>query len=1668
MVDKTTSLQVMLNHFPSWMDIRKRYTKSKGGALLRAYNDEIDDINTAIKEYQDLFFLLTYHGREEEIPAYMYIALIGNKDISSISVPALEYDEYLTNNVDTFYQNLSTHILYQDSALILHPSFFNNYDEIPNTIEYIVDDTYKYGANLYYRHIWNVFDEFALFSGLERYENESNTELANRVIQQFRNFPNASNDGLKHAIKNALYNFTDLDEDTIKIEQPNTDNLILDDIYEDITAYNKDLFRTKTWDTSLWEHSFKTSDLLPHEWDKEPEEYLDGVGSRNDLHTEFLQNLDTSDTTDVAITGYKKSRKAISEYIRNNNIETEIDLKLTKYNNEINPKKVEYKITASDIIKIDAENIYINGYKKYSGKNTYYIEDFVDSLDGVNKIERNALQANKDYQLVFEPTSNYSDMRIAKTNLTSGNTTQSLLKEDSTYIFKDGDLVNKNVLAHISALNNMTAYSNLKNYNGGFTLESITETGTAEIALDSSMSYGMINLDCSCREASVMDNPNYIQYDNFTLNSTGTTLSSDTATSANITVTLSKCRSFSFILDASEDTSKQGVIYVTITKNGKAGCRTIYTIGSTVISASYNTASTIEILIEKAGQNPVSVSNIKAARYEVNYRLDSGNIISNAMYSMLPKIANANTLYIDIITYGTYAPVINAIHLGNSLLGAKYTIDLHTDAASILDIETTCKVTLINKTDGITTQNYTTKAAYTNASEKTGFIMLNISGFTAIESSSPVINHTYSLGTARDYITVNPGETVEQVIITGDYAKSVYQQSLASILYDNRQGYNVYVSRAMNGFILEHDSAEEVKTIDKGSLVQSAEIYSFTGIDEKQLKGKFIINSDKNTSYIGDSIEKNFQEILLYPTDAQDYVGYNTCNVFRKETSSIKINNTFSPVISLTKKYLFVISDVVTTNNEEINVLFNDGVVKKNWTSSAETPIDITIAIDLGNENTYSLNVSNTQNKYILANEIELEETVAMNGEEYELAEFIVTPPSDMQLNTSLYECTEEIIVENDGFNKLKYSNLYRIISAKINTDTISTDDYTLLSKEGIIIWNVDTYIGETATIKYVVKKPISISFIDEDALYNKVKYSIEAYDKIEDLKFTNIKNGTRVSLVFAEQPDKVTARLTNDNYKAIISSDKKSAEIIQLTEPNKIAIHNGFLYDDGLEYYYFCDRYEDESSRTKEVEMTNTSIVGDKLIFRTESTNYLPYSSMTSTVLAKLCNFDFTKKAFKSVSGFNSVTACDSFGHWNAFNMTVSLVAGINGNGLSFFSKNTDYPSYAVLDITKQIVKGNITSLYKLGSAKLYFCKETKIDSLPLTKDIYIEDSNMAEFSKQDDYYYYIIDEDAADETRYFILIYGEECTIDDLVCMKHTTMSDMINSHKKNISKLGFEITEKLVTNTTRKLSFNHDDAVYENTEYSSTAPHVISTSMTTGYGLSKIAKADLNNSIVYSARIKNTYIATEENEAEIISDPMYIKARNSISSLIVKINDVALGEMKDFNIEILGSSTKDGSYKSIKTVKSTNLVQVPKGSLKNYIKVRLFGIEKNKVVSNISVYAEYAEISTSTELTSTAYTNGTFTSKVYDLGANNSFMALWPDCEINTEAAVSFYYRGARENKNTTVFTDWYKMNSKDNESYNHVLNDYRFIQFKAELNSPDVEVKLSNFLIKVVDD
>ena len=92
------------------------------------------------------------------------------------------------------------------------------------------------------------------------------------------------------------------------------------------------------------------------------------------------------------------------------------------------------------------------------------------------------------------------------------------------------------------------------------------------------------------------------------------------------------------------------------------------------------------------------------------------------------------------------------------------------------------------------------------------------------------------------------------------------------------------------------------------------------------------------------------------------------------------------------------------------------------------------------------------------------------------------------------------------------------------------------------------------------------------------------------------------------------------------------------------------------------------------------------------------------------------------------------------------------------------------------------------------------------------------------------------------------------------------------------------------------------------------------------------------------------------------------------------------------------------------------------------------------------------------------GNLVTKIYDIGSEENVMLKNVTYNSNRDNNIIFYYRGCRENKREFVFTDWYMFN-KEKPEYNHVLKNYRYIQFKIYINNPDAIVSVENFTMEV---
>ncbi|WP_302047729.1 hypothetical protein [Megamonas funiformis] len=210
-----------ITNFPKWMDIRKRPRTSVGGKYLQSIIEEQDNINDTLMAYMKDFFLISYVGREDTLIDYACIAQVGNVD----TTVTIELNLTVTDNAKEFLNNRKTMCLLQDGYIIIDASVK---PEDVDMLFYTFHD-YKYASRLYKKHIWNVIDEFAMMSSLERFPDETNAQLLQRCFAAFRNPTNSTEQGIKNSITNALINYVPISSDNIIIEKPSYDNIYLED-----------------------------------------------------------------------------------------------------------------------------------------------------------------------------------------------------------------------------------------------------------------------------------------------------------------------------------------------------------------------------------------------------------------------------------------------------------------------------------------------------------------------------------------------------------------------------------------------------------------------------------------------------------------------------------------------------------------------------------------------------------------------------------------------------------------------------------------------------------------------------------------------------------------------------------------------------------------------------------------------------------------------------------------------------------------------------------------------------------------------------------------------------------------------------------------------------------------------------------------------------------------------------------------------------------------------------------------------------------------------------------------------------------------------------------------------------------------------------------------------
>ena len=822
MLKPETSLELMKHCFPSWSDIRKRTEKSVGGGLLRSYAKEYGNMQKAIEDYQKIFFLVNYHGHEEEIPDYLYAATVGVHDGIKIDSIICE----LTDDEETFLEHMDTMALQAGAYVLFHESI------LPKNTEFILYsmDGQQYSADLIKIPIWNAFDEFAKFAGIERYEGETNKQLEARTYAIFKNFPNPTYDGLKKAIANAVVPMAEIQPEDIAIEPMNLETLDFskkeaEDIYEQFVQFNHDLFRTKVWNLDNWEHGFQKQGYIPHAWDKRMEVTQDGVGYNDSLKVSYLKDLDTTGLTDISVYAYKKDFETVKQYVEKNRVEDDISLKLSKYNDNIQPKKIEYAIHAYSVKKIDdPQSVLVKAMRRQSGTMDVRLSDLATEMHGLERIERGYVDGNMHYMLSFRPKDDFSTMSVFRCKLTDGANAQDLLAPKDQYVMRGDAIVNRYVRAHVTNIADTSWNDNIINTPHGLTVGGKRSDGGFDVNIQG-MQNELVTLKTSCHEVEITNSPYVSGYNGFVLGKDGKSFV-DTKKDSIGTVVIGgpdnplMCNSFSFTFDHALPSEKQGTILVTILADGQEEKLSLN--HAATIHREYDKRIPVQVVIQKYGEDSVTVRKLMMSSYDIEMSLtkDDSHFSYLGHATRLPAVINKDAyLHINITPYTSACPYVEYVHIGGSLKGASYDVDFHTDGMTKprLDIDSDCWVTLYRvDSQGmkyiVGTENaYDTSDSYYNNGDEDGQLILDMSSFLTVEQSQPVIHKKYHDG-EKQYISVAPGTTVSSIRVVGERIQTLTSHSLAYyFLNDNIENWELYATYKNKGILAWNTKTKEFK-----------------------------------------------------------------------------------------------------------------------------------------------------------------------------------------------------------------------------------------------------------------------------------------------------------------------------------------------------------------------------------------------------------------------------------------------------------------------------------------------------------------------------------------------------------------------------------------------------------------------------------------------------------------------------------------------------------------------------------------------------------------------------------------------------------------------------------------------------------------------------------------
>lgn len=1538
MIKAKQLLKKMTEHLSDWMIMRRNPEGSNGGKMLLGIAEEVCEIEKSIQEYVKTYFIDCYFNQTHAIPCeYMQIH-VGRVELKNIEI--LNPVATVCTSKDVF-EKACNYSYYEDGFLYFKPIQIGEKQEVTYRLNGKTFKTYTKRVP-----IWNVFDEFALYVGLERLERESNERLLERILFQSQHPVNSTVTG----IQNAIANLTMLQPKDVIVEKIDDKNAHMNDftgetLFEQLALLNRDIYRTKRWGVDYWQHDMNFSEYIPHRYDVKPGYYQDGIGDIDDLKIAMTRK---DETVNMEVKAYSKDEKIITEYHKKYPIDTETRLKLYKPTENIEPIKVDTRIEAGTLVDISSFNFSMVYNATRTTCDKMAIEHLIEDKN-IQITPYYTFKNDHEYRIKIEPRYPYSNF-LAKVSHNG----ESLLEEQENFYINDfNQLCHKNTSLYANQLFYFSACEHFSHEINGFKLKPMYRAGELRLPLNNFQNK-RIHIDITNPDFDPILESALSYRDFIKLKNEDAYESIEHSDSIFAIQEIANCIRFKVTGSATIFVRNMPELEpISITDD-------YFEIGS-------NETSPKDFLIHIIPANTeekIKIGEIQYTYFQVRIVLDKGEISEEGLLPDEP----ANELSIYVQSYVSSTPTIHFIWVGSeSLEGETYTTKsfTYTNEDEITLIGDEVIFTIEDLTDATETTIDNIYSPVT--SQETCEILLKLPNYRFIENI--VTNTKVPIIKRKDgyYLIMQKGQSVNYVVIQGEIVDMIKRYSLRDLL-NAKIGAKYYISPIVENFI---EIKDEIIT-----LVEPKLPYLYGEYKIEKCEG--LIPVFKNPKHIIESqyCKAPIQNFCLKLPNGKTYIAYNQFDMYEESVKNISVEKNFSPLLP----YNEILFYSVTCLTPNATALFY------NTKNETEAPYSVDIK-PLNYKTDFSLSerLRNHYQEVILpirlSKNIKLPDYVTDSiGNQLNLKEYLITPEKgievyykapleeDIAMDPS-YLQTEKIILDSKGFKKLKYCHIHEIVYCSFKPfaedNPSDVNAFTLIKQVGLITFE-ENFIQENAGrilyIHYTVERP-DLLILSVDKLYDTKLIPQKAYMHI----FTKNIAGHVGDNIFRNElfktADFVTVTVQEPGYMATATPEKELINVIETLPRNRITVHKGFYYCNGEEYYLFGENEKGFIEfKNDYIEAHNAKAVEEGLIFHSKSENLIRNSLFKTGPISRLFCTDFSE--LENINYFKRLNACEQINLWEHYNTQLTLDESLYGLGIHFkpiLKKEIHFLGMPIEQIKNKDItisfwlKGNATAMIYVQEknqqeAHLTLSQHKKV--IPLNKQGYIHYQTLS-----------------YDPSCFYCLIIRGEGQIDDLIMCDSTLYKTSL--HEKNLTKMFMPIFESLPSRQQRFL-FNHQNGYTGTTQMLSNGDIVPTSNMSYGY-TPLLDKDWMEHSLLYKAKIEDNCIIPIAPKAYCVTPVIKLDNESYINEIMIRSN--FLESEEGAFIVLTGNSENTLTPTATSTTGTIKLEKIEK-----YLQVRY---ELYKPLYSLDISARYIE-----GATPKTYQQDYFESELFDLGRISDF--------------------------------------------------------------------------------